>query len=307
MRIVDLMTAGRPSVSFEIFPPKRLPPSLFGDAEQQEAMERTKRVVEEIAAVKPSFISVTYGAAGGTTGANTAEIAAWVQHCGIPALAHLTCLTSSREKIADEVRTLRGRGIENILCLRGDRPPDAAGTDAAGPSDFRYAADLVRALRPSNFCLGAACYPEKHTESVSLAADIAHLKEKVEAGVDFLTTQMFFDNNVYFHYLARLRDAGITVPVVAGIMPVTNVRQIERILSLSGTVLPPRFRAIVERFGDDPESMLAAGVAYATSQIVDLFANGINNVHVYTMNKPEVASRIMRNLDPIVHPGGGSR
>lgn len=302
MKITDLIASDKPTVSFEIFPPKRPEPSLFGEAEAEAAMARTKEVVRKIAAAKPAFVSVTYGAAGGTTGANTAAIAEFVQACGVPALAHLTCITSSRERIADELKSFREKGIENILCLRGDRPQ--GNRDQGG---FKHAADLVRTCRdcslipdPSSLCLGGACYPECHPECAHLADDIAHLKEKVDAGLDFLTTQMFFDNNVYFHYLARLRSAGVTVPVLAGIMPVTNGKQIARICKLSGTSLPPRFRAIVDRFGEDPVAMLDAGVAYATEQIIDLFANGVNNVHVYTMNRPEIAIRIMLNLHGIV-------
>ena len=301
MKIRDIIGRGRPSVSFEIFPPKRHDPSLFGDSEAQAAMERTKEVVRRIAAERPAFISVTYGAAGGTTGANTAAIAQYVQdECKIPALAHLTCITSSRDRIADEIKSFREKGIENILCLRGDWPPGASEEMRRKMRDFSHATDLVRALRPSNFCLGGACYPERHPECAHVDEDIARLKEKVDAGLDFLTTQMFFDNNVYFHYLARLRSAGITIPVLAGIMPVTNGKQIARICALSGTSLPPRFRAIVDRFGDDPAAMMDAGVAYATEQIIDLFANGVNNVHVYTMNKPEIAIRIMLNLHGLV-------
>ena len=302
MKICDLLKADKPSVSFEIFPPKR------NDSESPEAGERemakTREVVRRIAAERPAFISVTYGAAGGTTGANTAAIAQFVQdECRVPALAHLTCLTSSRERIADELKSFREKGIENILCLRGDWP---ASTKTAEPPNrltaqpFAHAVDLVRALRPSSFCLGGACYPETHPECAHIEEDIAHLREKVEAGLDFLTTQMFFDNNVYFHYLARLRSAGVTIPVLAGIMPVTNANQITRICKLSGTTLPPRFRAIVDRFGGSPDAMLDAGVAYATEQIVDLFANGVNHVHVYTMNKPAIAARIMANLHGIV-------
>ena len=300
MKISELIASDKPTVSFEVFPPKRPEPSLFGEDEARAAMERTKDVVRRIAAERPAFISVTYGAAGGTTGANTAAIAEFVQKdCGVPALAHLTCITSSRDRIADELRVFRERGIENILCLRGDFPP---GTEDRGRAagDFRHAVDLVKALRPSNFCLGGACYPERHPECAHLADDIAHLKEKVDAGLDFLTTQMFFDNNVFYNYLARLRNAGISVPVLAGIMPVANGKQIARICKLSGTSLPPRFRAIVDRFGDNPVAMLDAGVAYATEQIVDLFANGVSNVHVYTMNRPEIAIRIMLNLHGIV-------
>ena len=297
MRICDIIGSGRPSVSFEIFPPKRQDPTLFGDAEAKAAMDRTREVVRKIAAEHPAFISVTYGAAGGTTGANTAAIAQFVQdECHVPALAHLTCITSSRDRIADEISSFRAKGIENILCLRGDYPPNFQ----TSQTFFHHAVDLVRALRPSNLCLGGACYPERHPECAHIDEDIAHLKEKVDAGLDFLTTQMFFDNNVYFHYLARLRSAGITIPVLAGIMPVTNGKQIARICALSGTSLPPRFRSIVDRFGDNPTAMMDAGVAYATEQIIDLFANGVNNVHVYTMNRPEIAIRIMLNLHGII-------
>jgi len=300
MKISDLLSE-RPSVSFEIFPPKRREATAVGEVEERAAMENTKSVVREIAATKPSFISVTYGAAGGTTGANTAAIARFVQEeCHVPALAHLTCVASSRDRIADEIKSFREQGIENILCLRGDFPNSTVNLNLQPQPFFAHAVDLVKALRPSNFCLGGACYPECHPECEHLVDDIAHLKEKVDAGLDFLTTQMFFDNNVYFHYLARLRTAGITIPVLAGIMPVTNGKQIARICKLSGTTLPPRFRAIVDRFGDDPAAMMDAGIAYATEQIVDLFANGVGNVHVYTMNRPEIAARIMRNLNGIV-------
>ena len=301
MNLRTIIGSGRPSVSFEIFPPKRPEPSLFGEAEAAAAMEKTKEVVRRIAAEHPAFISVTYGAAGGTTGANTATIAQFVQdECHVPALAHLTCITSSRDRIADEIVSFREKGIENILCLRGDWPPNVSEDVKRKARDFSHATDLVKALRPSTFCLGGACYPERHPECAHLEEDIAHLKEKVDAGLDFLTTQMFFDNNVYFHYLARLRSAGITLPVLAGIMPVTNGKQISRICALSGTSLPPRFRAIVDRFGDNPTAMMDAGVAYATEQIIDLFANGVSNVHVYTMNRPEIAIRIMLNLHGIV-------
>ena len=287
MKISSILAKPQPSVSFEVFPPKKDRP-----------LEGTKELVAEIAATGPAFMSVTYGAAGGSTGANTCAIAEHVQKtCGVPVLAHLTCVAATRESITREVAAFRAAGIENILCLRGDLAPE---TVFPGDSAFSHASDVVAALSVKGFCLGGACYPEGHPESPHFADDIAHVKEKVDAGLDFLTTQMFFDNNVFFHYLARLRDAGVTVPVVAVIIPVTNGRQIERICEISGTHLPPRFRAIVDRFGDDPAAMLGAGVAYATEQIVDLFANGVNPVHVYTMNKPELARRIMDNLRGIV-------
>ena len=287
MKISSILERAAPSISFEVFPPKKDHP-LAG----------TKEVVARIAAERPAFMSVTYGAAGGSTGVNTCAIAEHVERaCGVPVLAHLTCIGASRAAVARECAAFRAAGVENVLCLRGDCPP---GTEFPGDPDFRHAVDLVRALRGEGFCLGGACYPEGHPACARFAEDIGHVREKVEAGLDFLATQMFFDNNVYFHYLARLRDAGVTVPVLAGIMPVTNGRQIARICALSGTYLPPRFRAVVDRFGDDPASMLAAGVAYATEQIIDLFANGVNHVHVYTMNKPELAHRIMENLRGIV-------
>ena len=285
MKIKDILASGRPSVSFEIFPPRKDAP-----------FDPVKEAVARLAKQKPTFMSVTYGASGNAQ-ANTAAIASFVQACGVPALAHLTCLTATRESIAQETETLRKAGIENILCLRGDPPANAA---EPPHGCFAHAVDLVRALRPSAFCLGGACYPECHPDCPHMEDDILHLREKVEAGLDFVTTQMFFDNNIFYRYLSKLRDRGVTVPVIAGIMPVTNGRQISRICRLSGTYLPSRFKAIVDRYGDRPDAMLDAGVAYATEQIIDLFANGISAVHIYTMNRPEVAERIMANLRNIL-------
>lgn len=285
VKIKDILSCGRPQVSFEVFPPRKDAP-----------FEPVKEAVARLALQKPSFMSVTYGASGNAQ-ANTSAIASFVQECGVPALAHLTCLTASREHIAEEIKMLRRANIENVLCLRGDLPKDMS---EPPPSHFAHAVDLVRALRPSDFCLGGACYPERHPDCAHMDDEIGYLREKVEAGLDFITTQMFFDNNIFYRYLAKLRDKGVTVPVIAGIMPVANGRQIERICRLSGTYLPSRFKAIVDRFGDNPAAMLDAGVAYATEQIVDLFANGVNAVHIYTMNRPEVAERIMANLRGIL-------
>jgi len=288
MKISAILAAGRPTISFEVFPPKREMP-----------LEPVKDTVRRIAAERPAFVSVTYGAAGGSSGINTSVLADFIQReCAVTALAHLTCVMATRDGIAREAERLRDLGIENILALRGDVPPEAG----TSPEHFRHAVELVEFLKANHpeFCLGGACYPECHPECAHLAEDIAWLKAKQDAGLDFLTTQMFFDNNVYFRYLSRLRDVGITVPVIAGIMPVTNGRQIARICKLSGTLLPPRFAAIVDRFGEDPAAMIDAGVAYATEQIIDLFANGADHVHVYTMNKPEVACRIMGNLRGVV-------
>ncbi len=289
MKITSIVNSGRPSVSFEVFPPKRDAP-----------LEPVKEAVRRLAKEKPAFMSVTYGAAGGNSSANTGAIADFVQRdCGVTALAHFTCVNATRTGVAEEAARLQAAGIENILALRGDLPPDAT---VPPPGHFLHAIDLIRFLKENDsaFCLGGACYPEGHPECAHLKDDIEHVRRKTEAGLDFLTTQMFFDNNVLYAYLAKLRYAGVKVPVVAGIMPVTNGKQIARICKLSGALLPPRFRAIVDRFGDVPAAMLDAGVAHATEQIVDLFANGVNNVHVYTMNKPEVAMRIMANLRSIL-------
>ena len=282
--IRDILDKGRPSVSFEVFPPRADAP--FGPV---------RDAVSRLALQKPSFMSVTYGASGNAQ-ANTAAIAGFVQQCGVTALAHLTCVSATREGIEREVASLRAAGVKNVLCLRGDLPKDVP----AVSGEFAHAVDLVRALAGSGLCLGGACYPECHPDCEHIEDDIAHLREKVEAGLDFVTTQMFFDNNIFYRYLAKLRDRGVTVPVIAGIMPVTNGRQIGRICRISGTYLPGRFKAIVDRYGDKPQAMLDAGIAYATAQIVDLFANGVNAVHIYTMNRPEVAERIMANLRGIL-------
>ena len=287
MKISEQLKSTRPSISFEVFPPKK-------DA----SFAPVKEAVSRLAKAKPAFISVTYGA-GGSAQTNTCAIASFIQNdCSTTALAHLTCLMATREKIDEEIQTLKKAGIQNVLALRGDIP---ANSDFPSPGHYLHAIDLIHALRDkSDFCLGGACYPECHPECPHIADDIRFLKDKVDAGLDFVTTQMFFDNNIFFRYLGKLREAGITIPVIAGIMPVTNDKQIARICRLSGTYLPARFKAIVDRFGDTPAKMLDAGVAYATEQIVDLFANGVNAVHLYTMNRPEVAERIMANLTSIV-------
>lgn len=299
MKISKILSLGSPQISFEVFPPKRPDPAAFDDGTAASEMKKTKEVVSSLAKYAPSFISVTYGAAGGTTGANTCEIAKHVESCGVTALAHLTCINSTREKVALEVESFKKNKIENVLCLRGDLPRDRSKDDLR-MTDFSHAIDLVRELKSHGLCLGGACYPECHPECVHLRDDIKYLKDKVDAGLDFLATQMVFDNSILYSYLAKIRSAGINVPVIAGVMPVINGKQISRICSLTGTMLPPRFRAIVDRFGDSPPQMAAAGIAYATEQIVDLFANGVENVHVYTMNKPEIAGSIMENLGAII-------
>ncbi|WP_138268168.1 methylenetetrahydrofolate reductase [NAD(P)H] [Anaerofustis stercorihominis] len=287
MKIKDTLSKNTPHISFEIFPPKT-------DA----GIEDVMNAVDEIAKLHPSFISVTYGAGGGTS-KNTINIASKIQReMNVISLAHLTCVSSTKETIKGILKTLKHEGIDNILALRGDIPKDS---NFPLPNHYHYASELIEDIRKSgDFCIGAACYPEGHVEMEHKKDDIDNLKHKVDCGVDFLTTQMFFDNNILYNFLYRIREKGITIPVLPGIMPVTNGKQMKRICELSGTVLPQRFLAIVDKFGDNPKAMQQAGIAYATDQIIDLIANGINNIHVYSMNKPEVAKAIMENLSYII-------
>jgi methylenetetrahydrofolate reductase (NADPH) len=285
MKIKDILGQGRPTLSFEVFPPKT-----------EDNYETVEKAAREIAGLRPAFMSVTYGAGGGTSRYTVDIAAALNNEYHVPTLAHLTCVSSSREKVHQVLKELEEKGIENVLALRGDIPKDGRTAH-----DYRYASELIREIKEKgDFCIGAACYPEGHVESANKTADIGYLKEKVEAGCDFVTTQMFFDNNILYNYLYRVREKGITVPVVAGIMPVTNVSQIKRICQMSGTYLPSRFKAIVDRFGDRPAAMKQAGIAYATEQIIDLIANGINGIHIYSMNKPDVAARIQESLSEII-------
>lgn len=285
MKIKDILGQGRPTLSFEVFPPKT-----------EDNYETVEKAAREIAGLRPAFMSVTYGAGGGTSRYTVDIAAALNNEYHVPTLAHLTCVSSSREKVHQVLKELEEKGIENVLALRGDIPKDGRTAH-----DYRYASELIREIKEKgDFCIGAACYPEGHVESANKTEDIGYLKEKVEAGCDFVTTQMFFDNNILYNYLYRVREKGITVPVVAGIIPVTNVSQIKRICQMSGTYLPSRFKAIVDRFGDRPAAMKQAGIAYATEQIIDLIANGINGIHIYSMNKPDVAARIQESLSEII-------
>ena len=290
MKIIDLLTQEKCSLSFEVFPPKT-----------ETSFDSVKVATEEIAKLRPAFMSVTYGAGGGTS-KYTLEIAKNIKELyNVPTLAHLTCVSSSREMVQQKIAEMKAAGIQNVMALRGDIP---AGMEDADRShwDYQYAIDLIRELKAANadFCIGGACYPEVHPESVHQKDDIKRLKEKVDAGCDFLTTQMFFDNNLFYNFLYKIREAGITVPVIPGIMPITNANQIERALKLSGSFMPQRFKSIADKFGSDPAAMKQAGIAYATDQIIDLYANDICNVHVYSMNKPEVAEKIQSNLSNIL-------
>ena len=245
-------------------------------------------------------MSVTYGAGGGTS-AYTLEIAKNIKNqFGVESLAHLTCVSSTRETVRQRIEDFKQAGIENVMALRGDIPAAMQGQDRS-KWDYRYAVDLIAELKTAgDFCIGGACYPEVHPESVNQKEDIAYLKEKVDAGCNFLTTQMFFDNNLLYNFLYKIREAGITVPIVAGIMPITNAKQVERAITLSGSFMPQRFKALVDKFGHNSEAMKQAGIAYATEQIIDLYANVVYHVHVYSMNKPDVAEKIQSNLSAIL-------
>lgn len=287
MKISEILKKNKVTVSFEVFPPK-----------EWAKIADTKKVISEMVKDKPSFMSVTYGASGTTSGYTT-EIANAIREGGVTPLSHLTCLTSTKEKINSVLDDLEYNGVENILALRGDIPKDFV----MGENQYyHHAYELVNEIKArGNFCIGAACYPETHPESADRVEDIAHLKEKVDCGVDFLTTQMFFDNNVFYHFCEMCAIKEINVPIIAGIMPITNAGMIKRSVELSNSTLPEKFTRIMERFGDNPDAMKQAGIIYATEQIIDLMANGANNIHIYTMNKPDVAHKIMEGLSAIIH------
>ena len=288
MRISELLKREGVTFSLEVFPPKT-----------SEKYTETAEKAMEIARLNPDFMSVTYGAGGGT-GEFTAGIAEEIQNrFGVPTLAHLTCVSSGRDHVMKMLEVYREKGIENILALRGDIPADGKVS-----TDYKYAVELIRDIRENgDFCIGGACYPEGHVESENKREDLRHLKEKTDAGLDFLTTQMFFNNDIFYNFLYRAREAGIDIPVIAGIMPITSAKMLKRSIAMSGTDVPQRFRAIVDCFGTDPEAMTQAGIVYASEQIIDLIANGIRHIHVYTMNKPDVAGRIMKNLSKILWDG----
>ncbi len=285
MKVIDIIKGEKPSFSFEVFPPKT-----------SDNFESVMKAATEIAKLKPSFMSVTYGAGGGTS-EYTADIAEAIDGLGVTPIAHLSCISSTKEQIHTLLGKLKEKKIENILALRGDIPKEGL----PEKMEYHYASELAAEIKTfGGFCIGGACYPENHPESKNSIEDIDNLKKKVESGCEFLTTQMFFDNNILYNFMYRLLRADVTVPVVAGIMPVTNAVQIKRICSISGNALPQRFLRLVDRYGENPEAMKQAGIAYATEQIIDLFANGVNAVHIYSMNKPDVAAAIQNNLSEII-------
>lgn len=286
MKISEQLKDSKINVSCEISPPKK-----------SDDLKGAYGIVEKIAQLNPDFISVTYGA-GGSTAKTTVPIASYVQKCGVTALAHLTCVSSTRSETENTLSKLKENGIENILALRGDIPQ---GSDFPTPKQYHYAYELISEIKSrGDFCIGGACYPEGHVECEHKENDINYLKQKVDCGCDFLITQMFFDNDVFYNFLYRILAKRIDVPVIAGIMPVTNVKQIKRITAICGTSLTPRLKAIIDRFADDPPAMKQAGIAYATDQIIGLIANGVRSIHIYTMNKPDVAAKIFENISSII-------
>lgn len=290
MKLSEILNQNRLSLSFEVFPPKT-----------DTSFESVRHATEEIASLRPAFMSVTYGAGGGTS-RYTLEIAKNIkERYSVPTLAHLTCVSSTKETVRQKIADMKAAGIENVMALRGDLTPELEQSDRSGWA-YRHAVDLIRELRESgaDFCIGGACYPEIHPESRNQVEDIRYLREKVDAGCSFLTTQMFFDNNLLYNFLYKIREAGITVPVIPGVMPITNASYLDRAIRLSGSFMPQRFKSMVDRFGSSPAAMKQAGIAYATDQIIDLFANGITNVHVYSMNKPDVAAQIQANLSDVL-------
>ena len=290
MKLSELFQKDGLMLSFEVFPPKT-----------DTAFDSVKTATEEIAKLRPSFMSVTYGAGGGTS-KYTLEIAKNIKaEYGVPTLAHLTCVSSTKETVHQRIVDMKEAGIQNVMALRGDLTPELMDSDRSGWT-YHHAVDLIRELKEcgADFCIGGACYPEVHPESSNQAEDIRYLKEKVDAGCSFLTTQMFFDNNLLYNFLYKIREQGITVPIIPGIMPITNAKQMKRSIQMSGCFVPQRFKSLLDKFGSSPAAMKQAGIAYATDQIIDLYANGITNVHVYSMNKPDVAAKIQENLSDIL-------
>ena len=287
MKIRDLITQDKATLSFEVFPPKK--DTDFADVEA---------AALGIAAFKPDYMSVTYGAGGSTKG-HTIQLAQEIQEkYDVPTIAHLTCVCASKEGIKTALADMKNAGIENILALRGDIPKNYDGQVFA---EFSHASELVELIKETgDFCVGGACYPEVHPDSANKHEDIIGLKKKVDAGCDYLTTQMFFDNNIFFNFMYRIREVGISVPIIPGIMNITRRVKVKNAVKLSGCNVPERFKSIVDAFGDTEAAMRQAGIAYATDQIIDLMANGVKHIHVYSMNKPEVAAGIQKNLSEIL-------
>lgn len=288
MRIDKILSDDKLHISFEVFPQR------YG-----QPIEPVLNTVKEISKLHPAFCSVTYGANGGAS-ENTVKVASHIKNVlNTPTLAHLTCVGSSKDDLDEKLVQLKENNIQNILALRGDIIDKEK---FANKEDLLYASELIEYIKLNyDFCVGAACYPEVHPESKNQNEDINYLKLKQDMGADFITTQMFFDNSIFYNFMYKLRSAGVTIPVVAGIMPVTNVNQLKKIKELSNANIPSKFLSIADKFQDDKDSMKQAGIIYACNQIIDLISNGVNNIHIYTMNNASVAKQIMQNMSHIVN------
>lgn len=288
MRIDKILSDDKLHISFEVFPQR------YG-----QPIEPVLNTVKEISKLHPAFCSVTYGANGGAS-ENTVKVASYIKNeLNTPTLAHLTCVGSSKDDLDEKLVQLKENNIQNILALRGDIIDKEK---FANKEDLLYASELIEYIKLNyDFCVGAACYPEVHPESKNQNEDINYLKLKQDMGADFITTQMFFDNSIFYNFMYKLRSAGVTIPVVAGIMPVTNVNQLKKIKELSNANIPSKFLSIADKFQDDKDSMKQAGIIYTCNQIIDLISNGINNIHIYTMNNASVAKQIMQNMSHIVN------
>ncbi|MGI6106562.1 MAG: methylenetetrahydrofolate reductase [NAD(P)H] [Lachnospiraceae bacterium] len=290
MKISEILSSKDITISMEVFPPKTM-----------DNYEKVSRAANAIASYRPDFMSITYGAGGGTS-EQTLNIAREIRdRQNVETLCHLTCVSSTQEKVHSQLEKMKEYGLENVMALRGDLPADGT---AVLSDHYRHASELIEEIRQAgDFCIGGACYPEAHPESASRKEDLRYLKEKQDAGCDFFTTQMFFDNSAMYSFMYRAREAGITVPIVAGIMPLTSVKQVERSQAMSGTFFPAQFRTIVDRYGSSRRAFAEAGIAYATEQIVDLIANDITHIHIYTMNHPKTAREILNRLMYILGRG----
>jgi len=296
MFIRDFLSSGVPSVSFEFFPPKT-----------DESVQQLERTIADLRPLEPAFVSVTWGA-GGSTREKTIDIVSRIKReTGIEAMAHLTCVGASREEIAGILERLTAAGVENVLALRGD-PPKGQSVFTAADNGFRYASELIAFVRQAHgakLCVGSAAYPEKHPECGNPAVDLNNLKRKVDEGLDFLITQLFFDNRHYWDFVERARASGIHIPIIPGIMPITNAAQVERFTIACGATLPFKLGAELDRRRNDPQAVMQLGVAHAASQCIDLLTNGAPGIHFYTLNRSHATRDIFKALNTmgLIRPG----
>lgn len=286
MKIPELFKNGRTVFSFEVFPPKK-----------DNDVSVIYDTLEQLGDLHPDFISVTYGAGGSAAGASTIDLVKRIKsHCHTESIAHLTCVNSTHADIDEKIKELETNGIENVLALRGDINPNIP-----PKHEFEHASDLIEYMKPrSNLSFSGGCYPEVHPEAANMVDDIHNLKKKVDAGASHLISQLFFDNSSFFNFLEKARIAGINVPIEAGIMPCVNAKSIQRMVTMCGASLPLKFTKMINRYGDNPEVMRDAGIAYAVDQIIDLVAQGVDGIHLYTMNNPYIARKISESIEKVI-------